>query len=281
MQYLLLILVIIFLPLQNICQKQYNIKESNPNVFLFMSLASLSALVFFLASSGLKLNFTFGILFYSAAFAASYAAACIGLILAIRFGSLAITGLINSYSLIIPALYGIIFLKEPVGVRVYVGIVLLLISLFLHNIKAERVKASVKWFIFLAMAFIGNGMCSTVQKMQQIRYGGEYKSEFMIIALAIAFVIFSVCAVYRGVKKNKIISCVKFALPNGIFNGAVNMLVMILTGLIPNAVLFPSISAGGIVLNCLAAVFIYKEKLTSIQIVGYIMGTSAVVLLNL
>ena len=57
--------------------------------------------------------------------------------------------------------------------------------------------------------------------------------------------------------------------------------MLILTGLIPNSVLFPCISAGGIVLSLFTALFLFKEKLSAFQIVGYVLGLASVILLNI
>lgn len=279
MQYFLLVLVAVFLSLQQIIQKQYNIKEKSPDAFLFSALTSITATVFFAAASGFRLSFTAALLPYSAGFAIAYGAACVGLVLSLKYGSLAISSLVISYSLLIPAMYGVIFLKEPLSAFGYVGIFLLLISLFLLNAKKEKFDFSWKWLVFIVIAFIGNGMCSTIQKMQQLKFDGSCKNEFMIIALIFAAVILFAAALAQGGGKRSL--PFKYAVPNGICNGVVNLLVMILTGLIPNAILFPSISAGGIALSCITAIFIFKEKLTKIQAIGYITGILSVVLLNL
>ena len=67
----------------------------------------------------------------------------------------------------------------------------------------------------------------------------------------------------------------------GIANGIVNFFVMVLTGLIPNAILYPSISAGGVVLGFFASVLIYKEKLSKLQLTGYFIGVLSIILLNI
>ena len=72
-----------------------------------------------------------------------------------------------------------------------------------------------------------------------------------------------------------------FSVACGLANGVVNYLVMVLTGMIPNAILFPSISAGGILLGFVAAVFVYREKLTKTQLAGYFIGVLATLFLNL
>ena len=64
-------------------------------------------------------------------------------------------------------------------------------------------------------------------------------------------------------------------------NGAVNLFVMLLTGLLPTAILFPSISAGGMAITFAIAILFYKEKLSKVQILGYMFGIISVVLLNI
>lgn len=260
---------------------EYNGKVKQPKTFLFMTFSAISAMLFFLIMSGGKLTFELSILKYSVAFAAAYIAASVGLFFALRFGPLSITSLIISYSLIIPTLYGVFFLNEVVGIIGIVGIIMLCVSLFLLNIKKGQVKINVKWIIFLTVAFIGNGMCSTIQKIQQLNSGGAYKNEFMIIALAITALVMFVLSLITEKNESDIPLLIKYSVPKGLFNGAVNFLVMVLSGMLPNTILFPSISAGSIVLSCIVAVFIYKEKLSLQQIFGYIIGITSVILLNL
>ena len=49
----------------------------------------------------------------------------------------------------------------------------------------------------------------------------------------------------------------------------------------PASVMFPVISAGGVVLAALVSVLLYKEKLQSQQWIGMCLGTRAIVALNL
>lgn len=282
MQYFLLAAVIALVSLQNVFQKQYPKAAQTPNVFLFGSISSLTALVFFVFSSGFKLEFTTAFLPYSVAFGLVYAAASIGNVLSLKLGSLALTSLITSYSLLIPTLYGVLFLKESVGLLGYIGIVLLIVSIFLLNAKKEQVTISAKWIIAVAVTFVTNGLCSVFQKMEQMRFDGGYKSEFMIVALGIVAVILFVMAFFqKGSLKKEAKIAVRTAAPNGLANGVVNFLVMVLTGVIPNAILFPGISAGGIVLSWILATFVYKEKLSKVQLAGYVIGIASVICLNL
>jgi len=67
----------------------------------------------------------------------------------------------------------------------------------------------------------------------------------------------------------------------GVANGVVNYLVLVLSNRLPASVMFPIISAGGVVLASLIAIFFYKEKLQWQQWLGMLLGILAIVALNL
>ena len=297
MHYLLLLIVILCVTTQNVTKKQYNLKVRKSNSFTFSAISTFCAMLFFLASAGFKVTLVSEVLPYSIGFAVAYAAAILGSFLAIGWGPLSITLLGISYSLIIPTFYGIIALGEELTTLKLIGLVLLVGSLFLisnvlgkKNCNNEKQKFSFKWLVALILGFVGNGMCSIVQKMQNIAFFDEaqnitlYKSEFMILALAIVFVSLVIIAIV-GKEDIRVgtLPCVGFAAITGIANGIMNLLVMVLSapGAIDASILFPSISGGGIVLGFLLATFIYKEKLSRLQYIGYAIGTASVVLLNL
>ncbi len=282
MQYIFLLITLLVSVSQTIITKQYAVKSSRPNQILYSAVSALFALIFFIISSGGGLQFSLEFVPYSIGFAITFAAAMAGVNLALATGPLCITSLVSSYSLLIPTLYGIIFLKESLSSLAYIGIALLLISLYFINVRKEVVKFSVKWIIYLVIGFIGNGMCSTIQKIQQIKFQGAYKNEFMIVALGFVFIMLMTLAVFqKGNIKSELKESFKYAPFTGLANGATNLLVMILTGLLPTAILFPSISAGGNSIMFFVALFVYKEHLSQKQIFGYIVGVLSVVLLNI
>lgn len=284
MQYLWLTLIVVLVTYQSIAKKQYNVKHNGQNPFLFTAITSFFAILVFAVIGIGNFSFEPGFIPYSIAFAVAHGSASLGLFLAIKYGSLSITLLVTSYSLIVPTLYGIVALGESLKIVGYVGLVLLFISLFLIRNKesGDGKKANVKWLICLIVAFVSNGMCSTIQKMQQLAFEEKYKTEFMIIALAISSTVLFIAALCdRKTFKSEFMGCIPLGALSGLANGVTNYLVMVLTGLIPTALLFPIISAGGIVLGFILAVTIYKERLSKTQLVGYFLGTASVVLLNI
>ena len=277
-----LIAIILGVSGQNIVKKPYTQKMGGSGVYFFNAILSAAALLFF-AVTATKLDFDISFIPYSIGFAASYAIATVFLVLAIAYGSLSLTSLFFSYSLMIPTLYGLVFLKDDISVGFMLGLALLVVSLFLANKNDKKAKFSFKWIICVILAFLGNGMCTVVQNMQQVAFDGAYKNEFMIVALAIVALVMSIMSLIKERKAMKVYAKAgwHWALICGLLNGMVNLFVMILSRSMPVSVMFPLISAGGLVVTYLVSRFVYKESLTKLQFVGFILGLAAVVFLNI
>ena len=279
-----LIIIILGITFQQVVQKIYN-NRAKGGAYIFSAAASFCAIPVFLIASGGKLTFTSELWIYSILFAVSYAVAVAFNFLAIATGPLSLTALIVQYSLAVPAIYGLVVLDEPVTPFLIGGILLLMISLILINLekKGEGKKITLKWGIFALLAFLGNGCCSTVGKVQQMNCGGEGKSEFMIAALLIASSSLFVTALFA--ERKVIIPSLKkgavWCLLYGLANGVCNFLALVLASRMPASVLYPLISAGGIVAAIAVSVTIYREKLSKSQLLGVILGILAIVAFNL
>ena len=106
----------------------------------------------------------------------------------------------------------------------------------------------------------------------------------MVIALAINTVFMFTMALTTEKPKAVATVCKKtwwIAAICGVLNGLTNFLVLVLNGKLPASVLFPVISAGGIVFIFLYAMLVYREKFKPLQIVGFALGVGSIVLLNL
>ena len=282
MNAIFLLIIILGISAQHVTTKAYNAKARG--VYSFSAAKSLAALMVFLVTAGKNLTFSPETIIYSVAFALTYSMATIFSVLAIKTGPLSLTSLLGQYSLIIPTFYGLLILNEAAGVALIIGIVLLLVSLLLINLegKKEEKKITLKWGIYVLLSFIGNGGCSTVQKIQQIKCNGMYKNEFMIIAFIITVITLLICTLIT--ERNTMVDSFKKGFPYytvcGLANGAVNFFVLVLATRMPASVMFPIISAGGIVTTALISIFVYKEKLSLPQKIGMILGITAVVVLN-
>lgn len=281
MNALLLIVTLICLTLREVAGKAYT-KRITGGVYTYTAVAGLGTIFFFLITSK-DLNFQVGIIPYAVWFGASYLLASIFMLKAIAAGSLSLTALVTNCSLIIPTLYGLIFLQEKGSLFLYLGIVLLIAALVLVNKTSVSSPITGKWLFYVSVAFLGNGMCTISQKAQQLAFDGQGKNELMIIALGIVVLVnFVLAMIYELGKLKKFAKAALITgFPGGLSNGVVNLFVMIMLGRMPTSTVFPLISGGGIVLTYLVSRFFYKEKLSRGQTVGFILGILSVVLLNL
>ena len=281
---ILLIAAIIGVTVQNVTRKIYN-SSARGGAFTFSAASVLFALLIFLITSGGRLCFTGAILPYSLAFSAAYCAAIVFAFLAIKHGSLSLSSLIIQYSLILPTVFGFILWDEAIKPGGIVGIILLLISLAMINKEKKNEKKSItpRWIIFVLLAFLGNGACSTVQKAQQLSPSAEYKNEFMILALLISLAVMTLMALIT--ERNELSHNLKSGVLSysicGIANGGVNLLVLLLSARMAASVMFPIISAGGIVAAYAVSTLVYKEKMSRIQTAGLLVGMLSIIALNL
>lgn len=276
--------IIIFTAMQNILKKGY-LKNGGKGVFTFSALTVITACIFFLCMSIGNASFSPEVIPYVIGFAGGYTAATVFNFLALGAGPLSLTSLFLSYSLLIPTAYGLIFDGDEIGIFLIIGLLLLAVSLFLINGggKEGEGKVTLKWFILALLALIGNGVCATFQSVQSKTFEGRYDSIFMVLALTIVavFLISMTLIKERELILPSLKSGVILMVFAGISNGIVNMLVMVCSKSIDKSLLFPLISAGGIVVAWIVSMFFYKEKLSLKQNIGMILGVASIVFLNL
>ncbi|MBP3323400.1 MAG: EamA family transporter [Clostridia bacterium] len=207
---------------------------------------------------------------------------------ALEHGPFSYTSVIMSLSTIIPALSGAIFWQEVIAPVQYVGIALMMACFVLSvDTKGEKKKATAKWIIYSAIAFVCTGAIGVMQKLHQ---SSEYKMEldvFLVIAFSFSFV-YSLVNIFilkdkRQTKSEKpsVLTLLPIILMvvSGIAVAANNKLNLYLSGVMDSAVFFPIVNGGHLVLTTISALLFFKEKLTAKQWVGMILGIVAVVLL--
>ncbi len=240
---------------------------------------------------------------YSLMFALCYAGSTVTYVLAVGCGSLAITSTIHSFALIIPTLFGFAVWGEPVSAVKIVGIAFLVASLLLVGEKADEndAKISKKWVVIMCISFLCEGFAPVALTAHEKAVGAAVaaKSEgmLMVAAYAIAVVGVFVAAFVRegrkttnvnvkGVekKRNFMLDSIKIALPlaslGGIANALQNAMYNVADGRFGVSVYLPVVSAAHVVLTCVLAVVLFKEKLVRKQYFAIVCGIVAIVLLN-
>lgn len=282
MNAVLMITTLLCLTLQSVLRKNYSKKVDGKGVYTYTTLAGVGTLAFFLLTAK-DLHFNLEILPYSIWFAVSYILAGVAGLKAIAVGSLSLTSLVTNCALILPTLYGLIFLKEPADLFLYSGMALLVAALVLVNKSGEKSPITGKWMLWAMLSFLGNGMCSVSQKVQQDAFAGAGKNELMIFALVIVIAVNAVLAITA--EKREIRTCIKNGWSSGLIagaaNGVVNLFVMIMVGRMPASMVFPLITGGSIVLTHFVSKIFYKEQLSKRQTLGFLLGVASIIFLNL
>lgn len=261
---------------------KYNDPEGAPAAFNFLMTAASLCLFTVLSLIG-GFQFHAPTLIYALIFGTGFAVAVYFNYQAVRLGPLSLTSLVIAYSLIIPTLSGILFLSEPFRVTSAVGIGLLLISLLLINGRTDKNGAPItkKWVIAVLLAFFGNGLCSLMPKLHQAAYPGGYRTEFMTFGMVLVTTVFLISFLRQKAARTLTRSFLLPAAAAGIANGAVNLLVLVLASQLPAALMYPMISAGGIVITFFLSRFVFHERLSKVQLAGFGVGILSIVALNL
>lgn len=211
---------------------------------------------------------------------------------ALKCGPMSYTTVITSFSTLITALSGAMFFGEHLGAIQIVGIALVLAS-FVLAVKSEGEKksAGTKWLILCIIAFVTTGGIGIMQKLHQSSDFKEELNAFLIISDLTAALICAVSAIILKSRDDRVAAekparnqkgmliLLAIMLLNGVciaLNGKFNLF---LSGVMDSAVFFPTVNGGGLVLSTVAAVILFKERLTVKQWIGILLGTVAVVLL--
>lgn len=283
MNYLLIFLIAVSLSVQAAVRKSYGQSVQDKGTYLFNGISCLVAAIFFFVSGGFKFEFNMGVTVMSLIFGVFFGISTYTSFTALQVGPMSLTSLVLSYSLLLATVYGICFKNEKVSIAMIIGLVFLVVSMVCINLKKDDKKASVKWLILAVAALFSNGICTIIQREEQIIYEGKYLNEFMITALVGIFIAFIIVAFVT--ERNDIKLCMKkgtlYMIIWGVANGMANLFVMILATKMAASLMFPLISGSSIILTWVMARFFYKEKLTTLQNIGLVLGTVAVILLNM
>lgn len=260
-------------------------KQKSGSPFVYQMAVSSAAFLFFIIGAKFHIKFDKQLLVYGGIYGLSYSAYFIGQILAIKEGSVSLTALILSYSLIIPTLFGVIVYKEYPNISFYVGFVFFVLSLLFIGIPREKntLKITKKWVIYVLISFFANGMCAVVMSRYQLLTNGENSFDFMSCAMLGAVIISAVALLFsRENKKVNMVRTVLYGGTCGVINAASNYALMILAiGVIPLSVIYPTVSAVSLALSAVLSRIMFKEKLDKLGILGVAIGLVAVVLMNI
>lgn len=286
------LLVLLFVALnmgESIIVKEYS-RRHNSGGFVMNAIIALFACAFFAVTDKGGFYFPLEMIPYALVNVVFYSCGFYFTFIAFKDGPFGLTRLIANFSLLLPIFYGIFFLNEPTGVFTYVGIVMIVAAMFMMNYQKkgsvtaeQKGKVTLKWFIFIMISTISNGLISVVTRMQQIKFNDACSNEFQMLSVGGSFIFLAIVGLIHDrknlgyvLKKGTLYGAVA-----GILNGAKNFTILFIYQHLPISTVSPLKAGLGMIASFLLSVIAYKEKYSVLQKIGVALGAVAVVLLTI
>ena len=279
------VLIILASVTQSATTKLFNQNCSHSAVF--NAIKSCIALIMFALIAAFDFTFHLPTVLFGVLYGASLCISMYAGYQALCRGPMALTSMLVSFSIIIPLIWGITVGNETLKNIQYPALALLFLAIILTNADKIKAKKTTQtnyclWLVFVGITFACNGICSILQKQHQTLYPEAYSREFMLFAMLLCSVVFSISAFRKiSAKELKEIKGKWCGVLSGLANGIANFLTLVLAGMENASVLFPIISAGTLVAALLCGKLFFKEKLKINHYVALAAGIVAVVLLKL
>lgn len=287
MEYVLLVISPLLVCIKTLIQGRYT-KTNNPSIkstFFFNAIFSLIALILlgaiYLRTIPNITTIIFGLIMglITTLFQAIY-------LNALKKGPISISGIIISLSILLPTVYGLIFLNESINAFKIIGIVLIVISLILLNISKENdKKINYIYLILIFIAFLLSGTINIFQSVFNALNVANERNELIFFMYCSSF-IFSLIFTFLYNPKQKldykfnketIISPILI----GIILAVQNILLMYLLTKFDASIYFPVTSALNVIFITLSGYLLFKDKIKTTQIIGIIISIVAVVIINI
>jgi len=264
--------------------------SSTKNLAFSNSVSFFIAMLVALATTGFDVKNIFTIspttfiisIFYTGVSVLTYFAQ----IRALSLGTASSTMLVYSCGFLIPIFFTCFFYGETISIVQVIGILVLLVALFLIINPKKGDKLSFAWLIFSILAMSGSGFTAVLQKIhQRSDFSNELSYLLTISFLMSSLIMFILSLVVKEKDSNAksfinkrvvITACV-----SGLFIGTLNYLNTFLAGKLPSVILFPIYNIGSIILSGVICAILFKEKNTKKQILGFIIGCFAILLIGL
>jgi len=211
----------------------------------------------------------------------SYVVSYFFLIYTMRRVGIAVPWAMVRLSVLVPVLGAMLLFGERANLLQWIGIGLTCMAFPLLAINGKSHRAEAWWIYTLMMTclFLLTGMNQLCSKVF-VEIGREGHRWFYLgVLFAVAAVGNSIPVLATGRRPTR------GEWTNGLGLGAVNVmantLVIVSLTMLPAIVVFPVFGGAGVALTVLAAVAIWREKLTRLRVLGLAMALAAVVLVNL
>ena len=249
---------------------------------------SLACLLIALIVNGFKVEFELYSFIISTAYALILVSTSVFSVKTLSLGKVSIyTLFLMLGGMIVPFVYGALFLGEEVRIIHVIATAILVIALILPTInfdKSQKSEKPTKAFILMCLLiFMLNGVGSTLAKIHQVYEGAKLDTNSFTVLFSLVCLVFSIITFLIALPKND----PKLLLNKETLIASVGYSVVHMVGLIiqlfaalrvTSGLLFPLCSGGTLIFTPLLSLICYKEKIDKTSMVCILMSVVATVL---
>lgn len=272
---------------------QERIREQEKQIRLFQFLYAALTAVFFFGQTGFTPHFSKDLLLIGIIYGLGIFLTDCAWAKALELGSIMLSSIIFNTSLLIPVMYSAIR-YDGISAPQIIGLVLILITLVLSSYERgadrEKKKATLIWFFMAMAAFVCNGSVATLQNIYAHRGGDATMGQFMAYSYMLASLMFGVSFLCKRKKtpltgtyeaKKRYGAIALLALGTGLGGVVGDGILGYLCVRMPGPILYPCINGGLSILLTVSSMIFFKEKPSLQKILAVVLGTAAIVILNL
>ena len=273
---------------RSILNKQNGRMNGEPSLFNFSR--AFSAFILFLILTLISsYQIHYPTIVYGTIYGILFCGSCFSGLQALARGPLSITSSLVAFSLVLPCVFGAVYLDETISAFDILGFVFIIGAILLMNKKdtvkkqeqQDEMKFKKGWAVYITATIIFDGLHAIVKTLHQKNFPGLYRYEFMCIGMFIGMIVFAFLTFKnrsiikeRGKKLTQ--KGALYGIVAGIANGMYNYLVLCLSGLENATALFPIVSVSTIAVSLISGRLLFKERLNKIQICGVLFAATAI-----
>lgn len=206
----------------------------------------------------------------------------------VRYVGMAITTAMQKMSLLISAFYAVLFFHEPLGILKLIGLLLAIVAVILitRNTQGGITRSQLLHFFFLPLGtLIFSGLIESILyyvHAHQLAIEGDLA--FVTYGFSAAACIGTIVIAYRSVRgthritKQDILGGLALGIPNFF---TIYLILTLLSHGFPGSVLYPVLNILVLALTAVTGLFLFKEKLSKINIAGLLVALLAILLISL
>ena len=195
------------------------------------------------------------------------------------------TTIANKLSLVIPVLFAVIFFHEQAGIGKIAGILLAFPAVYLTT-RVKEDNGKMQSLLFPVLLFAGSGLLDTIVNYVQHTFliGQQLQATFTVYCFAVAgvlgitIIILLVLMKKIQLQPRNIIAGICVGIPN--YFSIYFLIRSLNSNFLPSSSAIPVINIGILVASSLAALLVFREKISRLRVLGLVLALVAIMLIT-